>query len=215
MPAASARRNGPQVRARSPQRLCRDIPDFCEIPNARFRKTSSRMSESRLIVSGSDRDWSAITSWTARNANARNVSLLCSNADCTEGERTRSRTRITVATSRRLGVDGGFRHSKYCAILIASTITRSEFMREKCARNAGVSIVSETRPALLSCHQSCSAPTVSAIVAPRAPRGFGLPVVVSRTVRCSVSALTSAPINTTITDSQSQNMNPMMAPREP
>ena len=30
--------------------------------------------------------------------------------------------------------------------------------------------------------QSCFAPTVSAMVAPRAPIGFGLPVVVSRTV---------------------------------
>ena len=30
--------------------------------------------------------------------------------------------------------------------------------------------------------QRCFAPTVSAMVAPRAPMGFGLPVVVSRTV---------------------------------
>jgi NAD(P)-dependent dehydrogenase (short-subunit alcohol dehydrogenase family) len=31
-------------------------------------------------------------------------------------------------------------------------------------------------------NQSCGVPTVSAILAPRAPRGFGLPVVVSRTL---------------------------------
>jgi hypothetical protein len=43
--------------------------------------------------------------------------------------------------------------------------------------------------------------------------GFGPPVVVSRTVWCS--ALSSPPINTTMIDSQIQNMNPMMAPSEP
>src|SRR5947207_9215980 len=37
----------------------------------------------------------------------------------------------------------------------------------------------------------CLAPTVSAIFAPRAPKGFGLPVVVSRAVWCSVSAFSS------------------------
>jgi hypothetical protein len=41
--------------------------------------------------------------------------------------------------------------------------------------------VSEQRFHCLS-NQSCLAPTVSAIVAPRVPMGFGLPVVVSRTV---------------------------------
>ena len=69
------------------------------------------------------------------------------------------------------------------------------------------------RKRIASVNQSCGAPTVSAIVAPRAPRGFGVPVVVSWTVWCSVSALSSAPINTTMIDSQIQTMNAMMAPR--
>jgi hypothetical protein len=59
------------------------------------------------------------------------------------------------------------------------------------------------RKRIASVNQSCGAPTVSAIVAPRAPRDFGLPVVVSRTVWCSVSALRSAPINTTMIGSGS------------
>ena len=44
-------------------------------------------------------------------------------------------------------------------------------------------------------HLSCfaGAPTVSAMCAPRTPIGFGEPVVVSRAVWCSVSALSSAP----------------------
>jgi hypothetical protein len=63
-------------------------------------------------------------------------------------------------------------------------------------------------------YQCCGSPTVSAIFAPREPKGFGLPVVVSRAVWCSVSALSSAPISTTIVRSQIQNINAMMAPRE-
>ena len=92
--------------------------------------------------------------------------------------------------------------------------------REECARftelfrRAPVWLLQFTGMALDG-HQFCRAPTVSAIVAPRAPKGFALPVVVSRAVWCSVSALSSAPISTTIIDSQIQNMNAMMAPSEP
>jgi hypothetical protein len=70
-------------------------------------------------------------STTARNTNARNVSLLCSNADFTAGERTRSRNRATAAASGSLCVGGRFCHSKFCAALIALSIMRSDFMEKK------------------------------------------------------------------------------------
>jgi hypothetical protein len=85
------------------------------------------------MISRSVRDRSASTRSTARNVNAENVSLLRSNADCMAGERTRSRNRITVVASGRLWVDARFCHSKRCAILIASIITRSELMGALCA----------------------------------------------------------------------------------
>jgi hypothetical protein len=68
---------------------------------------------------------------TARNANARSVSLLRSNADRIEGEWTSSRTRVTVAASGRLYAGGRFCDSKLRATLMASTIARSELMRKK------------------------------------------------------------------------------------
>ena len=73
--------------------------------------------------------------------NARNVSLLCSNTVFTAGERTRSRNRATAAASGRLCVGGRFCHSKFCAALIALSITRSDFMEKKCVK--------------LSCAASC------------------------------------------------------------
>jgi hypothetical protein len=63
----------------------------------------------------------------ARNVNARNVSLLPCNADCTAGERTKLRNRTTFVASGRLSEC----HSKRCAALMASAIARSEFMRDK------------------------------------------------------------------------------------
>ena len=56
---------------------------------------------------------------------------------------------------------------------------------------------------------------VSAIRAPRIPRGFGAPVVVSRAVWCSISASSSAPSSTTVVDSHIQVMKLITAPREP
>ena len=76
-------------------------------------------------------DRSAITNWTSRNTNAKNVSLPHFNADWMEGELTSSRTRATVAPSGRVWVGGRFCHSKFFAALMAHSITRSEFMREK------------------------------------------------------------------------------------
>src|SRR5262249_17051877 len=70
---------------------------------------------------------SAITSSTARSVKARSVSLLRCNADCTVGERTNFRNRATFMASGRSYVC----HSKRCAALIASTISRSEFTRHK------------------------------------------------------------------------------------
>ena len=66
-----------------------------------------------------------------------------------------------------------------------------------------------------STSQACTAPTVSAILAPRLPSGFGCPVVLSRTVWCSISALSLAPTRTTMIEIQIQVMKPMTAPSEP
>src|SRR5262245_3348660 len=90
------------------------------------------------MISRSVRDRSASTRSTARNVNAGNVSLLGSNAAWMAGERTRSRNRITVVASGRLWVGARFCHSKRCAILIASMITRSELMGDKRTPNSGV-----------------------------------------------------------------------------
>src|SRR5262249_4493882 len=73
------------------------------------------------------RDWSATTSSTARSVQARSVSPLFCNADCTVGERKSFRNRTTFVASGRSYLC----HSKRCAALIASAITRSEFMRHK------------------------------------------------------------------------------------
>jgi hypothetical protein len=62
------------------------------------------------------------------------MSLLRCNADCTVGERTNFRNRTTLMASGRSYLF----HSKRCAILIASAITRSEFMGMRCTRNSGV-----------------------------------------------------------------------------
>jgi hypothetical protein len=75
-------------------------------------------------------DRSAITNWTSRNTNAKNVSLPHCNADWMEDELTSSRTRATVAPSGRVWVGGRFCHSKFFAALMVHSITRSEFMRE-------------------------------------------------------------------------------------
>jgi hypothetical protein len=64
-------------------------------------------------------------------------------------------------------------------------------------------------------HSLRAAPTVSAILAPRAPIGFGDPVVVSRAVWCSISASSSAPIRMTMAEIQSHVMKPITAPSEP
>lgn len=61
----------------------------------------------------------------------------------------------------------------------------------------------------------CAAPTVSAMVAPRAPSRFSLPTVVSRAVWCSISAFSSAPRRTTIADIHIHIMVPIAAPSEP
>src|SRR5215472_13101336 len=55
------------------------------------------------------------------------MSLLRCNADCTVGERTNFRNRTTFMASGRSYLC----HSKRCAALIASAITRSEFMRHE------------------------------------------------------------------------------------
>src|SRR5262249_30228205 len=73
------------------------------------------------------RDWSATTSSTARSVEARSVSPLFCNADRTVGERKSFRSRTTFVASGRSYLC----HSKRCAALIASAITRSEFMRHK------------------------------------------------------------------------------------
>ncbi len=64
-------------------------------------------------------------------------------------------------------------------------------------------------------HQSCAAPTVSAILAPRAPSGLGGPVVLSLAVWCSISAFSSPPSSTMVPESQLHTMKAMTAPSEP
>ncbi len=56
---------------------------------------------------------------------------------------------------------------------------------------------------------------MSAILAPLVPSGLGCPVVVSRAVWCSISALSSAPSRITIAEIQSHVMKPMTAPKDP
>src|SRR6516162_7656409 len=82
------------------------------------------------MVSRLVRDRSLTTRSTARNENARSVSLLRSNADRIAWERTSSRNRITVAASVRLCVGGKFCQSRSFATLMASIITRSEVMEK-------------------------------------------------------------------------------------
>jgi hypothetical protein len=105
--------------------------DLCVIPKAWFKCRASSTSQSRARICRSVSDRSAITNWTSRNTNAKNVSLPHCNADWMEGELTSSRTRPTVAPSGRVWVGGRFCHSKFFAALMAHSITRSEFMREK------------------------------------------------------------------------------------
>ena len=64
---------------------------------------------------------------TARSVKGRSMSLLRCNADCTAGERTNFRNRTTFMASVRSYLC----HSNRCAALIASAITRSEFMRHE------------------------------------------------------------------------------------
>ena len=101
------------------------------MPKAWFKCRASSTSQSRARICRSVSDRSAITNWTSRNTNAKNVSLPHCNADWMEGELTSSRTRATVAPSGRVWVGGRFCHSKFFAALMAHSITRSEFMREK------------------------------------------------------------------------------------
>ena len=60
-----------------------------------------------------------------------------------------------------------------------------------------------------------ASPMVSAITAPRSPIGLGAPMVVSRAVWCSISAVSSAPTRTTITENHTQSMKPIIAPSDP
>src|SRR5262249_42633973 len=72
---------------------------------------------------------------TARNANAKSVSLLRSKADRIACERTSSRNRNTVAASVSLCAGGRFWLRRFCANLMASTIMRSELIGTKTRRS--------------------------------------------------------------------------------
>ena len=104
---------------------------LCRFPKAWFRCGSPSTSQSRFMASRLVREWSEITCSTARNANAKSVSLLRSNDDRKACERTSSRNRITVAASVRLCARGRFWLRRFCATLMASTIMRSELMGRK------------------------------------------------------------------------------------
>src|SRR5262249_29386736 len=109
------------------------------------------------------RDWSATTSSTARSVETRSVSPLFCNADCTAGERKNFRNRTTFVASGREYLC----HSKRCAALIASAITRSEFMRHKahaelwratpysaCPKNKLIRLVQKIIAAKASCRSA-------------------------------------------------------------
>ncbi len=63
--------------------------------------------------------------------------------------------------------------------------------------------------------QSWALPTWSAIIAPRDPRGFSRPSVVSCAVWCSSSAFSSPPRRTMTVEIHSQTMKPTPAPSDP
>jgi hypothetical protein len=114
------------------QRLLRYGPNVLgDNPNALFKWASSRMCHNLLIVSRCDSDRSKSTRSTARNANVVSASPLRSKADRIEGQPMTSRNRKTVVASVRLCFGGNFWDSKTCATLRASTIIRSELMREQ------------------------------------------------------------------------------------
>jgi hypothetical protein len=114
------------------QRLLRYGPNVLRgNPKASFKWASPRTSHNLLTASRSDSDRSESTRSTARKANVVSASLLRSKADRMEGERMTSRNRKTVAASVRLFLGGKFWHSRTCATLRASTITRSELMRKQ------------------------------------------------------------------------------------
>jgi hypothetical protein len=108
---------------------------LCGFPKAWFRCGSSSTSQSRFMVSRLVCEWSEVTRSTARNANAKSVSLLRSKADRIACERTSSRNRSTVAASVRLCAGGRFWLRRFCATLKASTIMRSELMERKTRRS--------------------------------------------------------------------------------
>ncbi len=88
--------------------------------------------------------------------------------------------------------------------------------RQFCLTSAEAGQKKDIRPAAPnSCVQSCADPTVSAIVAPRAPNGLGRPLVVSCVVWCSISASHSAPMRITAVDNQIHTMKPTAAPSDP
>ena len=104
---------------------------LCGFPKAWFRCGSSSTSQSRFMVCRLVCEWSEVTRSTARNANAKSVSLLRSKTDRIACERTSSRNRNTVAASVRLCAGGRFWLRRFCATLMASTIMRSETHRNK------------------------------------------------------------------------------------
>src|SRR5262249_38344135 len=134
-----SRQPWPKPTRRRPSPQCLDggpsIWRRCGFPKAWFRYGSSSTSQSRFMVCRLVCEWSEVTRSTARNANAKNVSLLRSNADRIACERTSSRNRNTVAASVRLCAGGRFWLRRFCATLMASTIMRSELIGTKTRRS--------------------------------------------------------------------------------
>lgn len=85
----------------------------------------------------------------------------------------------------------------------------------RAARGISCATIPRRSGNLNACRQLFAAPTESATWAPRAPSGCGCPVVVSRAVWCSISALSSAPSNMTIAEIHIQVIKPITAPSDP
>ncbi len=156
----------------------------------------------------------------------------CDGSPASSGRRCGSTKRYMVAYGRRYEVatvqrtatqddglwSGGEQGAHILVIRLPGRGSKSTRPTPKTARAARCCLVRKPhRAALIGTEVQlfCAGPTVSAIVAWRAPIGFGAPSVVSRAVWCSISASSSAPSKITIAESQIQVMNPITAPSDP
>jgi hypothetical protein len=130
-----------------------------------------------------------------------------------------SRRRVRIIRRLSTGASAGVGGARWVRVVPARTLSVSPDRKKgpTSIRRSGRPVsTSATTP--LSRHRlgdQGTSPTWSATYAPRAPRGFSGPVVVSLRVWCSISALSSAPSSTTNAETQSHISKAMTAPSEP